>query len=166
MNRLLHIIICLFLLSILNANDNKESDDPVILYFTGDVTLSDHFEKYVGNRYDYPFSKLSWLKEADVFMVNLENPLTVRGEPRPKLFNFRAKPEYVKALKHGGFIVSYSPTMPQVIDFVNAVSKEKDLIHLKTLELIQREWELFERKVRPKTTQTVHTGFLSFIRRI
>jgi len=71
-----------------------------------------------------------------------------------------------KSLKTGGFLVSYSPTIPQVIDFVNSVNKEKGLIHIKTIELIQREWEIDGRKVRPKTTQTVHTGFLSFIRRI
>ena len=71
-----------------------------------------------------------------------------------------------KALKIGGFLVSYSPTMPQTIDFVNTINKDKDFIHLKTLELIQREWEIQDRKVRPITTQTVHTGFLSFARRI
>jgi len=71
-----------------------------------------------------------------------------------------------KALKVGGFLVSYSPTIPQVIDFVNAVKKEKSLTHLKTIELIQREWEIQDRKVRPITTQTVHTGFLSFCRKI
>ncbi len=71
-----------------------------------------------------------------------------------------------KALKTGGFIVSYSPTIPQTMDFVNAINKDKNLIQLKTIELIQREWEIQDRKVRPITTQTVHTGFLSFIRRI
>lgn len=71
-----------------------------------------------------------------------------------------------KALKVGGFLVNYSPTIPQVMDFVNAVNKDKSLIHLKTIELIQREWEIEDRKVRPITTQTVHTGFLSFVRRI
>ena len=71
-----------------------------------------------------------------------------------------------KALKVGGFLVSYSPTIPQVIDFVNAIKKDKDFVHLKTTELIPREWEIEDRKVRPITTQTVHTGFLSFVRKI
>jgi tRNA (adenine57-N1/adenine58-N1)-methyltransferase len=71
-----------------------------------------------------------------------------------------------KALKVGGFIVNYSPTIPQVMDFVSKINKENGLIHLKTMELIQREWEVQDRKVRPKTTQTVHTGFLTFCRKI
>ncbi len=69
-----------------------------------------------------------------------------------------------KALKIGGFLVSYSPTIPQVMDFVNKL--DDDFIHLQTLELIKREWEIKGRKVRPITTQNVHTGFLSFCRRI
>ncbi len=71
-----------------------------------------------------------------------------------------------KALKTGGFLVSYSPSIPQVMDFINAVSKDRWPQQIKTIEIIQREWEIDERKVRPKTTQTVHTGFLSFVRKI
>lgn len=70
------------------------------------------------------------------------------------------------ALKIGGFLVSYSPSIPQVIDFVNAVNKNKNFIHIKTMEIIEREWEVNQRIVRPKTTQVVHTGFLSFARKI
>jgi len=70
-----------------------------------------------------------------------------------------------KALKVGGFLVSYSPTIPQVMDFVNAINKDDSFQHIKTIELIMREWEIQDRKVRPKTTQTVHTGFLSFCRK-
>ena len=52
--------------------------------------------------------------------------------------------------------------------FLNKASnnKNKNFIHVKTVELIQREWEIEERKVRPITTQTVHTGFLSFVRKV
>jgi len=71
-----------------------------------------------------------------------------------------------KALKTGGFLVSYSPTIPQVMDFISRINKDKNLTHIKTTELIEREWEIEDRKVRPKTTQTVHTGFLSFVRKV
>lgn len=71
-----------------------------------------------------------------------------------------------KALKVGGFLVSYSPSIPQTMDFVNAVNKNRSFVHVKTIELIHREWEINQRIIRPKTTQVVHTGFLSFCRRI
>ena len=71
-----------------------------------------------------------------------------------------------KALKVGGFLVSYSPTIPQTQDFVNKINKDKDFVHVKTSEIIEREWEIDERKVRPKSQQIGHSGFISFTRRI
>lgn len=72
----------------------------------------------------------------------------------------------VKALISGGFILSYSPCIPQVSDFVEKVKKTKSLMYLKTIELIEREWEFEERKIRPKTQQIGHSGFLSLVRKI
>ncbi|MBI3033737.1 methyltransferase domain-containing protein [Candidatus Woesearchaeota archaeon] len=69
-------------------------------------------------------------------------------------------------LNVGGFLASYSPTTPQVTDFVSAVSKEPRLMSLKTIEIIEREWEANDRKVRPKSAAIGHSGFLSFARKI
>lgn len=71
-----------------------------------------------------------------------------------------------KSLKSGGFLVSYSPTMPQVMDFVDAIRKNDNFAYLKTSEIIEREWEVEERKVRPKSQAIGHSGFLSFVRRL
>ena len=70
------------------------------------------------------------------------------------------------ALKAGGFLVSYSPTIAQTADFVNAVNKDENFAHIKTSEIIEREWEIDARKVRPKSQQIGHSGFVSFVRRI
>lgn len=70
------------------------------------------------------------------------------------------------ALRVGGFLVSYSPSVPQMMDFVNAINKDDRFIHVKTIEIIEREWEVDERKVRPMTKGIGHTGFLSFARKI
>ncbi len=78
-------------------------DPTVTLMFGGDVTLSDHFETVVGDRYDWAFEKLDEYREADVAMVNLENPLTRSTLRRPnKQFNFKADPEAVQVLTSGG----------------------------------------------------------------
>ena len=71
-----------------------------------------------------------------------------------------------KALKAGGFLVSYSPSVPQVADFVNAVKQNGHFIYLKTTEIIEREWEVEERIVRPKSKGIGHSGFLSFARKV
>lgn len=81
-----------------------QSNDPTVtLMFGGDVTLSDHFETVVGDDYEWAFEKLNEYREADIAMVNLENPLTRATLSRPnKQFNFKAAPEAVQVLTHGG----------------------------------------------------------------
>jgi len=71
-----------------------------------------------------------------------------------------------KALKTGGFVVSYSPTIPQVSDFVTAAAKNKNFLHIKTIEIIQREWEFNERVIRPKSQPIGHSGFMTFLRKV
>lgn len=69
-----------------------------------------------------------------------------------------------KSLKIGGFLVSYSPTIPQTMDFVQSL--DASFIHFKTCEILERQWEIKLRKVRPKSQSIGHSGFLSFSRRI
>lgn len=71
-----------------------------------------------------------------------------------------------KSLEPGAFMISYSPMMPQAQDFVNAVLKNKEFLHIKTVEIVEREWEIDGRKVRPKSKTNIHSGFLSVCRKI
>lgn len=82
----------------------KNPQDPTVtLVFGGDVTLSDHFEDVIGTNYSLPFAQLPEYQDADLAMVNLENPLTRSTLRRPnKQFNFKADPEAVKVLTEGG----------------------------------------------------------------
>src|SRR3989344_5451495 len=77
-------------------------------------------------------------------------------------------PEPWKAVKHavtslvpGGYIVSYSPCLPQVSDFVEEVRKYDKLAYIKTSEIIERVWEVEGRKIRPMSQPIGHSGFLS-----
>ncbi|MGI0485969.1 CapA family protein [Pantanalinema rosaneae CENA516] len=79
------------------------SDPSVSLLFSGDVTLSDHFEEVIGKDYEKVFAKMDEYRKADLAMVNLENPLTRSTLAMPnKQFNFKADPEAVKVLTSGG----------------------------------------------------------------
>lgn len=71
-----------------------------------------------------------------------------------------------KSLKVGGFVVSYSPSITQSADFVNTIIRSDDFVHLETIEVIRREWEIDGRKVRPSTKGIGHSGFLSVCRKI
>ncbi|MBI2657193.1 tRNA (adenine-N1)-methyltransferase [Candidatus Woesearchaeota archaeon] len=92
-------------------------------------------------------------KDMDVAILDLPEP-------------WNALESCSKALKPGGFLVSYSPSVPQVADFANAVRKNESFVYIKTVEIIEREWEVEERKVRPKSTGIGHSGFLSFARKV
>jgi poly-gamma-glutamate capsule biosynthesis protein CapA/YwtB (metallophosphatase superfamily) len=78
---------------------SSDSLDSVILHFAGDCTLANHFEDFVGDRFDYPFRHLRLVPQSDVFMVNLENPVTYRGQKVEKEFNFKMNPKYLQVLE-------------------------------------------------------------------
>ena len=92
-------------------------------------------------------------KDVDVVILDVPEP-------------WNALQSCAKALKPGGFLVSYSPSVPQVADFVNAARKNENFVYLKTVEVTEREWEVEERKVRPKSSGLGHSGFLSFARKV
>lgn len=89
---------------VVQHQDVKNPQDPTVtLVFGGDVTLSDHFENVIGTNYSLPFAQLPEYRDADLAMVNLENPLTRSTLRRPnKQFNFKADPESVQVLTQGG----------------------------------------------------------------
>lgn len=70
------------------------------------------------------------------------------------------------ALRVGGFLVSYSPSIIQANEFAAEIMKDERFLLLKTVEIIERLWETEGRKVRPKSTGIGHSGFLTFARKI
>jgi tRNA (adenine57-N1/adenine58-N1)-methyltransferase len=95
------------------------------------------------------------VKERDADLVTLDLP-----EP------WLAVKPAEDIIKVGGFLMSYSPSVPQVMDFVAAVKKSGKLIFLKTIEVSEREWDVDERKVRPCSQTIGHSGFMTFARKI
>ncbi len=104
------------------------------------------------------------VKHKDIYEgIDEENvDLVTFDLPEP----WRALKEAEKALKINGFLVCYNITVPQLIDFIEEVVKNKAFLHEKTIEVITREWEIDKRRVRPKTQMLGHSGFLTFVRKI
>ncbi len=91
----------------------------------------------------------------DVDLITLDVP-----EPH------KALDHVAKSLKPGGFLVCYVPQTYQVHDLVKAVIARPDMIMRRTIEIIQREWDVDEKKCRPANQGLMHTAFLTFIRKI
>ena len=69
-----------------------------------------------------------------------------------------------KTLKMGGQLVIYSPTVEHLMKSVK-ILKRYNFSDTRVIENIVREWQT-ERTTRPKTMGLVHTGWLTFARKI
>ncbi|HLC96476.1 MAG TPA: methyltransferase domain-containing protein [Candidatus Nanoarchaeia archaeon] len=126
--------------------------------------LRDDFFKIVAKNKEFLRLDNLKLKQGDITKGISEKNVNVFTLDIPDPWN--ALETAANSLKPGGFLISYSPSIPQVMDMVNTTRSQGIFVHIKTVENIQREWEIDGRKVRPVTTQNVHTGFLSFFRKI
>jgi poly-gamma-glutamate capsule biosynthesis protein CapA/YwtB (metallophosphatase superfamily) len=85
-----------------NLGPSSDSSNSLTLYFAGDCTLTNHFEDFVGERFEYPFQRFRVFSEGDLSMANLENPITERTQRVHKEFNFKMNPRYLKTLQDAG----------------------------------------------------------------
>jgi tRNA (adenine57-N1/adenine58-N1)-methyltransferase len=69
-----------------------------------------------------------------------------------------------KALAPGGYLAVYSPYIEQVIKVTKEMER-KGFFNIKTVENIVREWQV-EKYARPKTLGLMHTGFITFARKV
>lgn len=90
--------------------------------------------------------------DADAVVLDLPEP-------------WRVVSAAAKALRPGGFFVSYVPTILQVQQAVLALRADGRFALVQALENLVREWEVAERSVRPAHRMVGHTGFLVFARR-
>lgn len=74
-------------------------------------------------------------------------------------------PHTEATLKNGGMLITYLPTIVQVEKTVKEAEKQ-NLLHLKTIEVLEREWHIEGQKVRPMSQMMGHTAFLSFFRKL
>ena len=90
-------------------------------------------------------------ENIDIVILDLPNP----GEIIPKIS---------KNIKNSAYLVTYLPTTNQLINLLNKLPK--NFLHIKTSEIIEREWQTYENRVRPKSQMIAHTAFLSIFRKI
>ena len=73
-------------------------------------------------------------------------------------------PHAYKALKPSGNLVSFSPTIDQVLKTTEAL-KENNFVDVKTFECLLREMRVERGKTRPQTLMTGHTGYITCARK-
>lgn len=93
------------LLPILGVPSLPEDSTSVVLRFAGDCMLAGSYAADVGEDIHRAFSASTLIREADLAVVNLENPVTVRGTRVPKPFNFRMHPRFLRVITEAGIDV-------------------------------------------------------------
>jgi tRNA (adenine57-N1/adenine58-N1)-methyltransferase catalytic subunit len=73
-------------------------------------------------------------------------------------------PHAYVALKPCGTVVSFSPTIDQVVKTVEAL-KENGFVDVETIECLMRGMQVERGKTRPQTLMTAHTGYITFARK-
>jgi len=73
-------------------------------------------------------------------------------------------PRAYEALKPSGAIVSFSPTIDQVVKTTEAL-RENGFILIETVECMMRGMQVERGKTRPHTLMTGHTGYITYARK-
>lgn len=91
-------------------------------------------------------------RDADRLILDVPDPVPVLAAA-------------AKALRPGGTLVVYLPTILQVKDLRDAMRPDPRFALTETLEVFERAWHVEEKSVRPAHRMVAHTAFLTFARR-
>ena len=95
----------------------------------------------------------SGIQDADLDRVVLDLP-----EP------WRVLPHVPAALKPGGWLAAYTPSIVQASQLVDAVRAARQFVQIETHEVLLRGWHIQGQAVRPEHEMVGHTGFVTVAR--
>ena len=88
---------------------------------------------------------------VDLVLLDVPNPL-------------ETLPEIKHKLRQGGNLVFYTPHISQAQEIINKLEEDEDIKIITTIEILQRRWEIDQKRLRPKHNMLGHTAFLTFAR--
>ena len=75
-------------------------------------------------------------------------------------------PHAAKVLRSGGIYLSFVPTVPQVVQTVEALQRAMVFGMVDTFETLLRTWSVQGRSVRPDHRMVAHSGFITVARKV
>ena len=104
------------------------------------------------------------VRDQDIYEGIVDGPLDrlVLDVPEP----WRVVPHAIAALRPGGILLSYLPTVPQTVQLVEAIRRSGGFALIETTETLVRPWNIDGQSVRPSHRMVAHTAFLTTARRI
>jgi tRNA (adenine57-N1/adenine58-N1)-methyltransferase len=123
-------------------------------------TARTNIERYLG-----PVSNLT-LRQRDAYqgIDPADGPFdrVILDLPEP----WRVVPHAASVLRTGGIYLSYVPTVPQVMQTVEALERARVFGLIQTFETLLRTWNIQGRSVRPDHRMVAHTGFITVARKV
>jgi tRNA (adenine57-N1/adenine58-N1)-methyltransferase catalytic subunit len=92
-------------------------------------------------------------KDVDRIVIDVPDVVSVLGSA-------------AEALRDGGILVAFSPTVLQVRDIHAAVAAGPSFGFAETFEVLERRWHVDPVSVRPDHRMVAHTGFITVMRRL
>jgi tRNA (adenine57-N1/adenine58-N1)-methyltransferase catalytic subunit len=92
-------------------------------------------------------------RELDRILLDLPEPWQAVGN-------------VAEALRPGGLVFAHCPNVSQVQRFCDALRERGGFGLLETVEVLERQWTVRGRSLRPAHRMVAHTGFLTFARRL
>jgi tRNA (adenine57-N1/adenine58-N1)-methyltransferase len=92
-------------------------------------------------------------KDVDRIVIDIPDAVSVLGVS-------------AEALRDGGILVAFSPTILQVRDIHDAIFASASLGFAETFEVLERSWHVDPVSVRPDHRMIAHTGFITVARRL
>ena len=121
-------------------------------------TAMKNIERYLGAVHNFTLRQnnaYEGIEETDLDRVVLDLP-----EP------WQVVPHAARALRSGGVYLSYVPTIPQVMQTVEALHRAQVFSMIQTFETLLRTWNIEGRSVRPDHRMVAHSGFLTVARKV
>lgn len=79
---------------------------------------------------------------------------------------WRLVAEAAQALRPGGIILCYTPTIIQSQKICIELKKNEKFTMISSFEVLMRNWHITEQSVRPEHRMVAHTGFITTARRL
>ncbi len=127
---------------------------------------SDFIELALGNVHAFGGAQAGnlLLRERDIYagVVDTELDRVVLDLAEP----WQVLPHLPGALRSGGWVAAYTPSIIQASQFVEAARATHQYVQVETHEVLLRGWHIEGLAVRPEQQMVGHTGFVSVARLI
>jgi tRNA (adenine57-N1/adenine58-N1)-methyltransferase len=123
-------------------------------------TAMTNIERYLGPVPNLTLRKRDTYEGIDAADAPFDRVVLDLPEP------WRVVPHAVAVLRSGGLYLSFVPTVPQVMQTVEALERASVFGLIQTFETLLRTWNIQGRSVRPDHRMVAHSGFITVARKI